>query len=272
MAIFQKTIQGLINDVTYYARVYPINPKGAAQSELDGQVVSAIPMGGISISTLPVGTSVRFKINGMETSGIILNRGIPSGSALYDSSCDGVWVITKDIYVKRAFDSSDNDYENSDIHSYLNTTFYGMMSNKLQNIVKQVKIPYSKGTYGTQTIASGANGLSTKIFLLSGYELNWTTSNNKAFPVDGAVLEYFKGCASVDSKRIGRYNNTAVSWLLRSRVTDGSGYTWSVHVTGDYQNTVIGTTTNGVRPAFILPHDASVVPNPNPDGSYTIIE
>lgn len=272
MEIISKLIEGLTNDVEHFVRVYPINPEGFAQSELDGQVVSAIPMDGISISTLPVGTSVRFKINGMETYGIILNRGIPSGSALYDSSCDGVWVITKDLYVKRAFDSSDNDYENSDIHSYLNTTFYGMMSNKLQNIVKQVKIPYSKGTYGTQTIASGANGLSTKIFLLSGYELNWTTSNNRAFPVDGAVLEYFKGCASVDSKRIARYNDTAVNWWLRSRVTDGGGYAWSVHITGDYQNTGVGNTTTGVRPAFILPHDALVVPNPNPDGSYTIIE
>lgn len=43
MAIFQKTIQGLIDGMTYYVRVYPINPKGAAQSELGGQVASAIP-------------------------------------------------------------------------------------------------------------------------------------------------------------------------------------------------------------------------------------
>lgn len=44
MAIISKLIEGLTNDVTYYARVYPINPKGFAQSELDGQVASAIPV------------------------------------------------------------------------------------------------------------------------------------------------------------------------------------------------------------------------------------
>lgn len=44
MAIFQKTIQGLINDVTYYTRVFPINPKGAVQSELGGQWASCVPM------------------------------------------------------------------------------------------------------------------------------------------------------------------------------------------------------------------------------------
>lgn len=44
MAIISKLIEGLTNDVEHFVRVYPINPKGFAQSELDGQVVSAIPV------------------------------------------------------------------------------------------------------------------------------------------------------------------------------------------------------------------------------------
>lgn len=35
------TFKGLENDLTYYARIFPVNPDGAAQSELDGQVASA---------------------------------------------------------------------------------------------------------------------------------------------------------------------------------------------------------------------------------------
>lgn len=43
MAIISKLIEGLTNDVEYFVRVYPINHKGFAQSELDGQVASVIP-------------------------------------------------------------------------------------------------------------------------------------------------------------------------------------------------------------------------------------
>ena len=44
MAIISKLIEGLTNDVEHFVRVYPINPKGFAQSELNGQVASAIPV------------------------------------------------------------------------------------------------------------------------------------------------------------------------------------------------------------------------------------
>ena len=42
MAIISKLIEGLTNDVEHFVRVYPINPEGFAQSELDGQVASAL--------------------------------------------------------------------------------------------------------------------------------------------------------------------------------------------------------------------------------------
>lgn len=271
MAIISKLIEGLTNDVEHFVRVYPINPKGFAQSELDGQVASAMPIGGIPITNLPVGTLIKFPINDVETVGIIVNRGIPSNSDLYDSSCDGVWIMTKELYDKRAFDTTNNDYENSDIHAYLNDVLLGMMPVKLQNEIKQVKIPYSKGVYPYHSVAIGENGLSTKIFLLSGYEMNWTTSNNSVFPVDGATVEYFKGCSAVDSKRIAYYNNVATNWWLRSMVRDGTSYAWSVHTTGDYQNLSVDSSATGVRPAFVLPHDALIVPEPNADGSYNLL-
>lgn len=43
MAIISRLIEGVENDVLHYVRVYPINLKDCAQSELDGQVVSVIP-------------------------------------------------------------------------------------------------------------------------------------------------------------------------------------------------------------------------------------
>lgn len=51
MAIISKVFEGLENDAEYFARVFPINPKGYAQSELVGQVASAMPRA----SRLPAG-------------------------------------------------------------------------------------------------------------------------------------------------------------------------------------------------------------------------
>ena len=41
--MFSVNFAGLTNDLTYYARVYPMNPKGYAQAEIGTQVGSAIP-------------------------------------------------------------------------------------------------------------------------------------------------------------------------------------------------------------------------------------
>ena len=141
------------------------------------------------LSALSVGSSVYLNVNGTKTEFLVVNQGLPS--SLYDSSCNGTWLLMKQIYTTRTWDSSNNDYENSDIHSYLNGTFLGLLDSDIQAAVKQVKIPYRKGTGSGGSTVSGSSGLSTKIFLLSGYELGWTTSNSSYFPVDGAKLSYF---------------------------------------------------------------------------------
>ena len=56
---------------------------------------------GILASDLAVGSSVYLMENGVATEYLVVNQGIPSGSSLYDSSCDGTWLLRKDIYEKR---------------------------------------------------------------------------------------------------------------------------------------------------------------------------
>ena len=239
-----------------------------------GKVGMKTPSVGVPLSGFLTDTVVKINVNGTPTNARIINQGIPSGSTLYDKSCDGTWLLLDDIYAKGVWDSSNNDYENSDIHSYLNNVFYNLLDAGLQEKIKEVKVPYKKGTgasgYVDDVLCSGANGLLTKIFLLSGYELNWSKSNNAAFPIDGAALEYFKGCAAVDAKRKAYFNGTVTNWWLRSCVTDGNGLSWSVHTTGDYQNLSVGNTM-GIRPAFILPSTALVEEEPNADGSVNLL-
>lgn len=98
----------------------------------------------------------------------------------------------------------------------------------------------------------GSNGLSTKVFLLSGYEVGWTTSDNGYFPKDGVRLAYFGNSSSGNSKRIAYNGSSAAIWWLRSPYTYNDGSVWCVGTDGSnyfnwYNNSC------GVRPAFILP-------------------
>ena len=196
-----------------------------------------------------VGSSVYLKVNGVNTEFLVVHQGKPS--SLYDDSCNGTWLLMKDIYKTMAWDSSNNDYKNSDVHSYLNGTFLGLLETDIQNAIKQVKIPYRNGTGSGGTTASGANGLSTKIFLLSGYEVGWTTSDSQNFPVDGAKLDYFTASSSGNSKRIANLNGTATYWWLRSPGTNNTNRVWHVHSNGGYSSWSYNY-THGVRPALVL--------------------
>lgn len=232
-----------------------------------GKIGMDVPVAGIPLNELPVGTTIKFNVNGTPTDFIIVNQGIPSDSSLYDSSCDGVWLLMKDLYAKRAWDSSDCDYKNSDIHTYLNGTFLGLLDTEVQSIIKQAKIPYMNGTGESGSVASGSSGLSTKVFLLSGYEVGWTNSNGYGFPVDGACLSYFSGCATTDSKRIAQYEGINNYWWLRSPRIPSYINVLYVNKDGSYNN-IASTTAAGIRPAFILP--SNTLTTVNDDGSVIL--
>lgn len=210
-----------------------------------------------TIGALAVGKTITLNVSGTAKEFIVVHQGKPS--AMYDDSCDGSWLLMKDIYENRAWDSSNNNsYKASPIHSYLNSTFFGLLNSNIQEAVKQVKIPYVNGTGGS-AVASGANGLPAKIFLLSGYEVGWSTSDNQNFPQDGAKLSYFESGTgtSANNKRIANLNGSAAYWWLRSPLTDGASYVWRVSSSGDYGG--LGASVSyGIRPALILPSTFAV--------------
>lgn len=219
-------------------------------------------LSGIPISELPVGNTVKIAVNGTLQDFLIVHQGLPS--SLYDDSCNGTWLLMKDVYETRQWNSSDvNDYANSTIHSYLNSTILAMFDSNIQNAITQVKIPYVNGTGGS-AVASGTNGLSAKIFLLSGYEVGWTTSDNEGFPVDGAKLDYFAAGLGGNSKRIAYLSGSAIYWLSRSPHNNFTIYVWYVTIPGDH-STLEPSIGCGIRPAFILPSDTLV----SDDGTIT---
>lgn len=215
-------------------------------------------MANVKLGTKAVGSIVKLKVNGTAKEFIVIHQGKPS--SLYDESCDGTWLLMKDIYENRQWHSSNvNNLENSTIHSYLNGTFFNLFDSNIRDAIKEVKLPYRKNGGSGGSDQSGANGLLCKIFLLSGYEIGFTTSDNPYFPVDGAKLSYFESGTgtSANNKRIAYLNGSAAFWWLRSPYTGDAYFVWIVYSDGDYY---YGDTSNsfGIRPALVLPQDMEV--------------
>lgn len=206
----------------------------------------------VTLSSKAIGSTIKLKVNGSAKDFIVVHQGKPS--SVYDDSCNGTWLLMKDIYENRAWHSSNtNDYANSTIHSYLNSTFLNLFESNIKNAIKQVKLPYRKGSGTSTTVTSGSNGLSAKIFLLSATETSFSFSYMPSG--EGAELAYFKGCAdnSSDSKRVAKLNGSAASWWLRSPYCNGSsGSALYVSSGGDWSSYYCSY-SYGVRPALILP-------------------
>lgn len=209
---------------------------------------------GTNAGDIDVGTEVLLNENGQPVNHLIVNQGIPS--ALYDASCEGTWLLRKDIAENRQWHSSNsNSYKVSTIHSYLNGDWLDRYDPAVAEAIVQVKIPYVNGT-GNSAVASGSNGLGCKVFLLGGYEVGFSTSDSQYFPVDGAKLSYFDAGTggAADEKRIAKLNGSAARWWLRSPYTFNTSYAWCVNSDGFYLNGNC-TLSYGLRPALILPYD-----------------
>ena len=215
-------------------------------------------MANAQLGSKAVGSIVKLKVNGTATEFIVVHQGKPS--SIYDESCNGTWLLMKDAYENRVWQSGNiNKYESSDIHIYLNSTFLNMFESNIKDAIKQVKIPYRKNGGSGGTDQSGANGLSAKIFLLSGYEVGLTTDYNKYFPHDGTKLDYFESGtgSSALNKRIAKLNGSDAYWWLRSPNTNFTDFVWNVISNGSHDY-YYASSSYSIRPALILPSDALV--------------
>lgn len=205
----------------------------------------------VTLSSKAIGSTIKLKVNGSARNFIVVHQGKPS--SVYDDSCNGTWLLMQDIYENRAWHSSNtNDYANSTIHSYLNSTFLNLFESNIKNAIKQVKLPYRKGSGTSTTVTSGSNGLSAKIFLLSATETSFDFSYMPSG--EGAELAYFKGCAdnSSDSKRVAYLNGSATGWWLRSPSCGNFRRALCVGSSGDWLSNYCSF-SYGIRPALILP-------------------
>ncbi len=219
---------------------------------------------GVLVSTLPIGSIIKTKVNGEAWEWLIVHQGKPS--AMYDESCNGTWILMKDIYSESKFGVS-NDYEASLVNSYLNNAFLALLEPNVRNAIQQVKIPYRKGAGEDPDISSGANGLATKIFALSGYELGWTSNDIYTMPPDGAKLAHFESGegSAAKNKRIANRKGTPAIWWTRSPVCargDGIDMHYSVYENGGYYRD-FRDNVRGIRPAMVLKGSTLIDENRN---------
>lgn len=214
------------------------------------------PSTGILASSLAVGTTVKLMEGGTAVEYLVVNQGIPGNSNLYDASCDGTWLLRKDIHSNRQWHTSNvNKYETSAINTWLNGDFFNSLGSVERATVKQVKIPYRHGGGDGGTNQSGANGLSCKVFLLSGPEVG--LAGEIYMPDNGAKLDYFTSgtTTSANNKRIAYLNGSAAFWWLRSPLTGNDYSVWIVDATGSGSGNN-PSNSYGIRPALILPSNA----------------
>lgn len=246
----------LTNGTTYYYGAYAYNKDGVAS---EGAVTGGLtPKAGTAISTLSVGTLVKIKENGSPVEYMVVHQGLPS--SMYDESCNGCWLVRKDVAGVRQWNSvASGDYANSNIQTYLNGAWTSRYEEGILSQIKQVKIPYMAGEYPGGSLASGADGLSCKVFLLGSYEVGFSTADDEDIFRDGTKLSYFNSgeSATANNKRIANYNGTAYTWWLRSPDVGHAADASIVLAGGSYRASNVGN-QNGHRPALILPSGALV--------------
>ena len=218
-----------------------------------------------AIGQMAVGSIVKINENGSPVNYLVVHQGLPSSK--YDVSCNGTWVRRQNILQNRRWTTNNvNAYDDSSINTYLNGTFLNVFPEDIRAAIKQVKIPYLPLGNGSNLI-SGADGLSCKIFLLSGAEVGFNRNTSALYygqSLDGNELSYFSDSSARD-KRIATLNDEPSPYWLRTPSDDNTTGVGTVEPDGSADTAPCSWTDGGVLPAFVLPSNLTV----SDDGSVS---
>ena len=205
----------------------------------------------INLANVSVGDEVNLPYNGVMVPHIVVQIGTPNAE-IYDASCDGVWLLRKNIVENGQWNSSNVSTLNG---STIMATMQGYVANydsTVQSAIQTVKIPYCVGN-GSTTVNTLTNGLQCQVFPLGAYELGVTTDDYAYYPVDGSTLSYFQGISpNADPKRISQLNGIATAWWTRAPYTSNNNECFKVGVSGNLSGSAPNQ-QSGIRPCFIMP-------------------
>lgn len=212
------------------------------------------------LGNVAVGSIVKIKISEAERDFIVVQHGKPSSR--YDESCNGTWLLLKDIYATTYFSGYRSEYEGSNVDKYITgANFFGKIDPVIQAVIKEAIIPFHSGDdRGIDEDCYGKYGLSRKVFLLSTSEVTTESSQGNGASRIGAQLSYFKTGAS----KIAYYSGSASAWWTRTPncfARNTNNYIDANGTLGGDSNGGSGIVGSylGVRPAFILPDSLIVL-------------
>ncbi len=209
----------------------------------------------VTLGSKNVGDIVKIRENGALVEFRVIHKGRPSGD--YDASCDGVWVMRTLSYMDTYWSTNEIcDYENSNVRSVLENTYYNLLDAESKRMVKQVKIPFKKGAgTGSGGVQSGAAGLLSHCFLISGSEAGCPNIGEIGY-VEGATLTYYT--TDRVKKHAGYANPNGAAGAFRTPGAVYKGEFCQVRGDGYGQTNSANNVKTHVRPAMILDYNALV--------------
>ena len=219
-----------------------------------------------TLGQVTIGNIVKIKEDGADANYIVIQHGIPSGgNGIYPSEfADGTWLWRQRVTSETGqYTSSSGDvqYDESSLAAEM-IAYENRFSSDIREAIITVRVPY---LYGRDTIRSGNNGYSCKVFSLSAAELggdNLAAEDyiNFAPEREGTTVAYLAGLESQANKRAALLYG---EYWTRSPALRASGSPTSA-IAVDYYGDFDGMDPDynrAARPCFLLPQNLMVDDN-----------
>lgn len=204
------------------------------------------------LGNMPVGSTVYLNENGSPVPYLIVHQGLPS--SIYDASCNGTWLLRKEIVQKNYWNTQPtNNLPGADIFTLMAENL-AKFDSAIQPVIKNVKIPYSPGG-GTTVVKTGADGLPCQLFPLSLDEVG--AGIGVAYHV-GAKLDYFDNVTGESSKRVAYFDGSPLAWWTREQYQDLSYQAYYITIHGGFNREQVNDELYGLRHAMVMPTDLIV--------------
>ena len=207
-------------------------------------------------SEYSVGESVYLSLNGEDVEFLVVHQGNPDES-IYDSSCDGTWLLMKNVYINKRFTTSttgnfDYEFQNtyheiaSNIKSYIENDLYSLFTEDVTSMIKCVNIPINSN--------HGLRNIAVTLFILSATELGFTTED---YP-SGCQLDLFKSGNNDYRKSSDRTRDDDITygyWTRNPRNDKSSGSSYEalyVDTEGSLDSSTGSRSSYSARPAMII--------------------
>ena len=213
---------------------------------------------GLALANLPENSLLSINENGAP----VLFR---IGKHDYESNINGagrVLMVRKDLWPdKMEWNSITlNAYAESSVDTWLNGTYKGIFDGRVQSLMGSTAFWYTEGGHSYKEHESGSTltTLSRPVFLLSYTEFGKNVG--KGSNVEGSALPI---ASSIQT------GNANIQWTRTIYWDDEDPSYYALAIGSSGLSSV--RTRYLVRPAFTIPNTATVNPEPNADGSYTLL-